>query len=86
MKTTKQSLAVFAAVLFLLVSGNTFAQQDSRFGIKGGLITSTVIKSPDNYYFDNYGRLGFDVFLSYDFFSNKSFVLSAETGFDQNGF
>lgn len=86
MKTTKQSLAVFAAVLFLLVSGNTFAQQNSRFGIKGGLITSTVIKSPDNYYFDNYGRLGFDVFLSYDFFSNKSFVISAETGFDQKGF
>ncbi|HMS65363.1 MAG TPA: outer membrane beta-barrel protein [Ignavibacteria bacterium] len=86
MKTTKQSLAVFATVLFLLVSGNLFAQKTSKFGIKGGLVTSRIITNNDDLYFTTYSRLGFDVYLSYDFFTNQTFVLSGETGFDQKGF
>lgn len=86
MKTTKQSLTVFATVLVLLVSYNTFAQQKSRFGIKGGINASSVITNSDYIYFTPYGRMGFNVFLSYDFFSNNSFVISGETGFDQKGF
>ncbi|HMS66248.1 MAG TPA: outer membrane beta-barrel protein [Ignavibacteria bacterium] len=87
MKTIKKSFVIFATIMFLLISGNSFAQKkQSNFGIKGGPLVARIISDLNGADVDTKSKFGFAVFAFYDFYNSKSIVLSGEVGFDQKGY